>query len=582
MCGIAGEVNLKKINPINSGYLKTLCHRGPHNSSHVKVSENLNFYHTRLKIIDLTDQSNQPMVSDDKRFTISYNGELYNYLDLKKKLQRFGFKFKTNGDTEVFLNGFRKYGQNFFNLANGIFAVSIFDKIKNKLYLVRDFVGVKPLYYIYDDNKLVFASEIKTLLKSNNIKKEFNKSLINEFLYYKYISGNETLFKNIFQVDPGKVFCINLNNKKIKIERFSYYEFKEIERKHDINEAVKETEFLLNKSVALQLQSDASIGIQLSGGIDSTLLTEIANQHTKIKHLYCSTFKNYQKNELKYAKIVSKKININLNKVELNKKFFFNNIDKSIYHLDEPLNHPHSLAILQISQKAKKKVSVMLAGEGADELFFGYERYLKILKSKSNTSMIKNGAFLRTKDDLELYKIFQNKDFGDPHQNRLKILSKIKVKNKIKKFQIFETKTHLQSLLLRSDKMMMANSIEARVPFLDKDLFDYAINIDEKIKKSINQKKILKKILSKYAYKESFINRKKIGYLVPFNEWIISENKFTKELDDEILNELFDRKSLSILSDNIKKNKNVYSSAKFYWLLFNLKKFIKIFGVDIN
>tara|TARA_B110000238_G_scaffold137708_1_gene148414 strand:- start:2008 stop:3756 length:1749 start_codon:yes stop_codon:yes gene_type:complete len=582
MCGIAGEVNLKEISPINSGYLKTLCHRGPHNSSYVKASEKLNLYHTRLKIIDLTDHSNQPMVSGDKRYTISYNGELYNYLDLKKKLQNFGFKFKTNGDTEVFLNGFIKYGKNFFDLANGIFAVSIFDKINNKLYLARDFIGVKPLYYIHDDKKLVFASEIKALLKSNDIKKNLDKSLINEFLFYKYISGTQTLFKNIFQLEPGKVYSVNLNNKKIKIEKYSYYRFKETERKQTLNETVEETEFLLNKSVALQLQSDASLGIQLSGGVDSTLITEIANKNSKIKHLYCSTFKNYEKNEFKYAKIVSKKINVPLNKVELDKSFFFKNIDKSIYHLDEPLNHPHSLAILQISLKAKKKVSVMLAGEGADELFFGYERYLKILRSKSNISMIKNGAFLRTKDDLKLFKIFEKKDFGDPHQNRLKILDKIEVRNKIKKFQIFETKTHLQSLLLRSDKMMMANSIEARVPFLDKNLFNYSINIEDKIKKSINQKKILKKILSKYDYKDSFINRKKIGYLVPFNEWITSEKKFTKELEDEVLNELFDKKSLSMLTENIKKKNNVYSSAKFYWLLLNLKKFIKTFSVDIN
>ena len=179
--------------------------------------------------------------------------------------------------------------------------------------------------------------------------------MINEFLFYKYISGTQTLFKNIFQIEPGKVYSVNLNNKKIKIEKYSYYRFKETERKQTLNETVEETEFLLNKSVALQLQSDANLGIQLSGGVDSTLITEIANRNKKIKHLYCSTFKNYEKNEFKYAKIVSKKINVTLNKVELDKSFFFNNIDKSIYHLDEPLNHPHSLAILQISQKAKKK-----------------------------------------------------------------------------------------------------------------------------------------------------------------------------------------------------------------------------------
>jgi asparagine synthase (glutamine-hydrolysing) len=582
MCGIAGEINLRFENLINKDYLKTLCHRGPHSQSYFKASEKLNLYHTRLKIIDLSNQSNQPMLSSDNRYVISYNGELYNYLELKKKLQDFGFIFKTQGDTEVFLNGFIKYGKSFFSLANGIFAVAIYDKITHDLYLARDFIGVKPLYYTLKEDKFIFASEIKAILQSNSVDRKIDKSLINEFLFYKYISGNKTLFKNILRIEPGNIYKINLNNKKIKINKFPYYEFKEEEKKQSLPQTIVETESLINKSVAIQLQSDANIGIQLSGGVDSAIITEIANKIKDINYLYCSTFNGYSNNEFKYANIVSKKNNIQLNKIELDKSFFFKNWNKSIYHLDEPLNHPHSLAIMQIAKKATKKVSVMLAGEGADELFFGYERYMNIFQNNNSEFLVRNGAFLRTKDDLEFFNLLKNSKFGEPHKNRLEIFNKINIENKIKKFQLFETKTHLQSLLLRSDKMMMAHSVEARVPYLDKDLFNYSINISDKIKKANIQKIVLKKILSKYGYSSSFVNRKKIGYLIPFNQWINSQKKIVNELNDEILLQLFNRKYLEIIKNNISTNKNIYSSSKFFWLFLNLKKFIRIFEIDAS
>ena len=229
----------------------------------------------------------------------------------------------------------------------------------------------------------------------------------------------------------------------------------------------------------------------------------------------------------------------------------------------------------------QKKVSVLLTGEGADELFFGYERYRNILEKKvDNLDLIKNGAFLRSKMDLELFEKFKSNKFGDPHSNRLKLLDKINISNKIKKFQVFETQSHLQSLLLRSDKMMMANSIEARVPFLDKEIYNYALNLPDKIKKHSNQKIILKNILSNKGYSSKFVDRKKIGYIVPFNEWITKKAKFKKELINENLINLFDKKQLETLSTQLEHNKNIYSNAKIYWLMKNLSEFIDIFELN--
>jgi len=581
MCGIAGEINLSTNVVKRNFLLKKLSHRGPHHEAFIKIDNNICFYHTRLKIIDLSDKSNQPMISYDKRYTISYNGELYNYVELRKKLEKFGFFFKTNGDTEVFLNGFIKFGKNFFKIANGIFAVAIFDKKEKILYLARDFIGVKPLYYSLHKNNFFFASEIKAII--NNIShKKINKSVINEFLFYKYVSGKDTLVKNVYKLDPGKAYSIDLKEKKIKLKSFTYYQFKESANKQNIQETTLNIKALLTKSVNLQLQSDANLGIQLSGGVDSTLVTEIASRIKKIKFLYFSGFGDYKKDEYKYANFVSKKLDLKFKKNILEKNFFFKNLNKAIYHLDEPLNHPHSLAIYQISKNAKKNVSVMLAGEGADEIFFGYERYLQILKEKNKINFIKNGAFLRTKKDIEIYSIFKNEEFGDPHVNRNKIYGNINIENELIKFQIFETKTHLQSLLLRSDKMMMANSIEARVPFLDINLFNYALNINDKIKKNEEQKIILKKILSQFNYPKNFISRKKIGYTIPFNKWLETNKNYEKDLKTEALLTLFKNDDVNFLIEDLKNKNNMYSNAKIYWLLININKFINIFDLNIE
>ena len=578
MCGIAGQIDLNK--SLKQNYLinKSLSHRGPHFKKAIRLKENLIFYHTRLKIIDLSNDSNQPMSSQNSRYTIVYNGELYNFREIKKELEKKGYVFKTSGDTEVFLNGFIEFGLNFFKKINGIFAVSIYDKKLNCVYFARDFIGIKPLYYTVDNSSFAFSSELKTLVKIQKTKCKLNKDILNEFLFYKYITGNETLVKNIYKFDPGKVYKIDLNKKYIKLLTTSYYKFIEKNNNDNLNDATINFNNLFSKSINLQLQSDANLGIQLSGGIDSTLITEFAIKEKKIQNFYFSFFKNFKKDEFIYAKYVADKLNLKIKKIEHTKNFFTNNFNKSIFHLDEPLNHPHSVALLQISKIAQKKISVILTGEGADELFFGYERYKNVLNKKvSDLDLIKNGAFLRSKMDLELFEKFKSNKFGDPHLNRLNLLNKINVNNKIKKFQVFETHSHLQSLLLRSDKMMMANSIEARVPFLDKEIYNYALNLPDVIKKYRNQKLILKNILLKKGYSSKFINRKKIGYIVPFNEWLIKKNKFKKELINENLLNLFDKKKLETLSIQLEHNKNIYSNAKIYWLMKNLTEFIDIF-----
>lgn len=581
MCGIAGQLSLTKHIKQNFLINNSLSHRGPHNKKFLRLKRNLIFYHTRLKIIDLSDKSNQPMLSDNLRYTIVYNGELYNFKEIKKELENKGYIFKTNGDTEVFLKGFIEYGANFFKKINGIFAVSIYDKKLNCIYFARDFIGVKPLYYSFDKYNFIFSSELKTLVKIRDTKSQLNKKTLNEYLFYKYITGKETLVKNIFKFDPGKIYKIDLNKKFIKLENRKYFYFKEKINDDNLDKATENFYNLFSKSINLQLQSDANLGVQLSGGVDSTLITEFAIKQKKINHLFFSYFKNFEKDEFRYAKNVSNKLNLKFKKIEHTKNFFDKYLNKSIYHLDEPLNHPHSVAIYQISKVAKKKVSVLLTGEGADELLFGYERYKNIFQKKNNIlDLIKNGAFLRSDLDLKLFDKFSSNKFGDPHYNRIKLFNKIDVCNKIKKFQVFETQSHLQSLLLRSDKMMMANSIEARVPFLDQEIYNYTLNLSDKIKKNSKQKIILKNILIKEGYSDKFVNRRKIGYIVPFNEWITKKNKFKKELINENLLNFFDKKELQNLCIQLEQSKNLYSNAKLYWLMKNLSQFIDIFELN--
>ena len=201
-------------------------------------------------------------------------------------------------------------------------------------------------------------------------------------------------------------------------------------------------------------------------------------------------------------------------------------------------------------------------------------------KKISVLDLVKNGAFLRSKKDLELFEKFRSNKFGNPHSNRIKLFNKINVNNRIKKFQVFETQSHLQSLLLRSDKMMMANSIEARVPFLDFEIYNYALNLPDNFKNSKIQKPILKKILSDKGYPYNFVNRTKIGYIVPFNKWILQKKNFKKDLITDNLLNFFGKKELESLSFQLERNKNIYSNAKMYWLMKNLDQFINIFELN--
>jgi Asparagine synthase (glutamine-hydrolyzing) len=235
-----------------------------------------------------------------------------------------------------------------------------------------------------------------------------NKDLINEYLFYKYISGTKTLIKNIYQLEPGVICSIDLKNKNIKLNKKQYYYFKEEDNRDSIPEAVNKTKNLLEKSINLQLQCDANLGIQLSGGIDSTVIAEMANRKKNINYSYLNSFDNYELDESNYADKVSKKLSISLKKIKIDKKYFFKNLLKAIYFLDEPLNHPHSVAMLKISEIAKKNVSVVLAGEGADEIFYGYERYKTLNWNSDINKIIKNAEVSRKNSDLNKLKILQS------------------------------------------------------------------------------------------------------------------------------------------------------------------------------
>jgi len=367
MCGITGfNWNDKKlINKIT----KELSHRGPEYQGSYN-NQNISLGHRRLSIIDLSDAGKQPMSTADNNLKIVFNGEIFNYEELKKDLIKKGHSFKSNSDTEVLINGYSEYGKNILNKVNGQFSFAIYDKIKNKLFLARDQLGINPLYYYWDKKNFIFASEIKAIIPALD-KLEFDQEQLNNYFIYGYTNSSNSIFKNIYKLAPGSYMEFNLDKNKFKINR--YFEFK---YKYKNNEPTYE-EFLnlFEESVKSRLISDVPIGAFLSGGVDSSAVVAIASKYKKNLNTFSVSFDVDKFDESKYSKEISKKFKTKHRILKFNSKKLRSTIKKLVYHYDEPFGDPSAVPTFILSNFAKKHVTVSLSGDGADELFGGYTTY---------------------------------------------------------------------------------------------------------------------------------------------------------------------------------------------------------------
>jgi asparagine synthase (glutamine-hydrolysing) len=595
MCGITGIYSLKNIKNIEERILNmnaSIIHRGP-DSGGVYRDNNVVLGHRRLSIIDTREVSNQPMHSNSDSLHLVFNGEIYNFDEIKSQLN---YNFKTNSDTEVILAAVEERGLDWFiEQANGMFAMALYNSLTKSLFLVRDRLGIKPLYYYLDGNNLIFSSEIKAILSSGLIDAEFNDEAVDEYLANRYVRTPHTFFKNIFQVNPGTYLSAD---KELSVVENKYWDIPQsfnMSKEYDEAEILKELDAELNKAIQYRLIADVPLGTYLSGGVDSSLITAITalNKDEKV-NTYTIGFDEI--NEFEYSKVIADKYSTDHHETLMQKEDYMSNWERLINFKDAPLGVPNEIPLAVMSSKLKEKITVVLSGEGADELMGGYGRIYRAPFDYAieNTNETFYDYFISKYDYVPRH--MRDQLINTPRNYRKEFDEEIrssfeKSSNEESVFKFFH-KYHVKGLLQRVDMTTMQTSVEARVPFLDHNLIEFSYNnipydlklrwISEEAKnqaKSMNSsqysetldtpKYLLRKLSYNYLPKE-IVERKKIGFPVPLTEWFDNLESLAKELlpNADWLKE-------GVVNDLIKKSKTESRAGQILWMFINIELFKK-------
>ena len=632
MCGILGVINLKNNSQSFNRDLfikmnDTMVHRGPDGEGFLFASKDssekpslLNdrknliydeinqdrlvyLAHRRLSIVDLDIKAGQPMGTPDKKVWLTFNGEVYNHTELRAELEKKGYTFKTHhSDTEVILYSYMEWGQGFVHKLRGMFAIAVWDSRDDSLILIRDRVGIKPLYYTVHNDRLYFGSEIKAMIEDTSIPKELNKKGLYDYLSFLTVPAPNTLFKNIYKIPAGHKLIIKNGVVSELIEYWDVFD-EIVDLKNKSEEQIKE-ELIdeLKESVSLRMGADVPVGVFLSGGIDSSLnaalFTEMRNKPVSsfsVGYENDSDLTSYT-NEFKYSSLMAKQLNSDYHEKYLTQQMLIDFIPDLIHFQDEPIADPVCFPVYNVSKLAKENgVTVCQVGEGSDELFWGYSSwkvyyYLHLLNKLPVPSFLKKGLLWFIKkiksDQSPQYELLRRGANKEPifwsgaeaftEQQKRRMLSKEFLKEigdyssyeVIKSYrEKFLKKAHEKSflnwmaytdlklrlpelLLMRVDKMGMAVSLEARVPFLDHKFVSYALSIPSKFKtKKLESKYILKKAVEGILPHE-IIYRKKQGFGAPVHDWFmedLGENAKESILTENITNNNFNEEYLKTL-----------------------------------
>lgn len=602
MCGFVGYVNKEKNKQDNIKKMADLiAHRGPDSEGYY-CDRDIALGFRRLSIIDL-EGGTQPIYNKDKSKVIVFNGEIYNYRELKEELEEKGYKFKTKTDTEVILHGYEEYKEEILNKLRGMFAFVIYDTKEKELFAARDFYGIKPFYYTKMGGTLIFGSEIKSFLIHPHFRKELNTKMLEYYLTFQYSPGKETFFKNVYKLPPGHY--LKYKNGKLKVTK--YYEIKFEEDQNLTYEewkaGIKER---LEDSIKAHKISDVEVGSFLSSGVDSSYIAA----SSEVDKTFTVGFDNKKYSEISYAENLSKKINTkNINKI-ITKEEYFKNLPNILYYMDEPLADPSAIALYFVTKIASKNVKVSLSGEGADEIFGGYNIYQEplteswyykipypiryvlgsiasILPQKRGINFIVRrgkkledrfvgNAFIYNKKEIK--KILKTKPKTNGYTDLTKkYYEKIEDKDDITKMQYIDFNFWLVGdILLKADKMSMANSLEVRVPFLDRPLIDYALGLPVEFKTDkYKTKKIFRDIASE-VLEDKVSNKKKLGFPVPIREWMKEEDTYKNiKILFEKDKKFFKTKKIIKLLDEHKRGKK--DNSRKIWTIYVFLLWYEIF-----
>ena len=621
MCGIVGQLNFDNT-PVSPVILKKMTdvikHRGPDGEGHW-IDENVGLGHRRLSIIDLSPAGHQPMISADYRYVLTYNGEIYNFLELRTELEAKGYWFRSQSDSEVVLSALAEWGSEALLKFNGMFALAFWDRKEKKLLLARDRYGIKPLYYFQNDKKLVFGSEQKAILEQPSFDRVINKKALLEYFTFQNIFTDQTLLEGIHLLQPGHFATLDLqkSDKALKFTQYWDYHFREPDSPVDKREYIEELDRLFQQAVNRQLVSDVELGSYLSGGMDSGSITAIAaSNFPYLKTFTCGfdlssasgmelAFDERTKAEAMSAKFKTEHYEMVLKAGDMERC-----LPDLAWHLEEPRvgqSYPNFYA----AKLASKFVKVVLSGAGGDELFGGYPwRYYRGATAKNFDQYIDDYYLYwqRLVDNRELQNLFKpiwgdvkdvwTRDIFESvfsnHSNTLE-----RPEDYINHSLYFEAKTFLHGLFVVEDKLSMAHSLETRVPFMDNDLVDFAMQcpinlklnkLDEVVRVNENEvgiktnlyynktndgKQILRDMMSGYIPKD-IVESKKQGFSSPDASWFKGES--IRFVESKLLNqhspiyEPLDYASVKVLLDQHLRGEQ--NRRLLIWSLLNIEAWI--------
>lgn len=630
MCGICGIYNFGSLASVDASAVKSMCdsilHRGPDDSG-IFVDGPIGLGHRRLSIIDISD-GHQPMFNEDRTAAIVFNGEIYNYQDLRPDLEHRGHHFASHSDTEVIIHAYEEYGEGCVDLLRGMFAFAIWDARKHALFVARDRLGVKPFYYTVQESGFIFGSEIKAILANRIVRPSLNEAVLPHYFSNRFAPIGETFFQGIHRLPPGCYGWVKRDGLKIS----EYWDLPvgdgfSDNATHSFNEqrAVSEFSHLFEESVRLRLMSDVPLGMFLSGGIDSSAIcaamSGMADQRIKT---FSVGFAERSANEFHYARLVSDAFATDHHEVQITPEDFFTVLPRMIWHEDEPIAHPSSIPLYYVSQLAKQHVTVVLTGEGSDELLGGYYRYPKTIMNLQLGSIyakafpetlrqaIREGLVARSSTHRLFYKLSRTflarcpdieslyfDNFAVFHAMELRQLfvndhimdidpyneltafwnTHSDQRDLLQRMLYADIKTYLVELLMKQDQMSMAASIESRVPFLDHRLVEFAFGLPSHLKIRHFKTKYLLRQAMKGRLPVEIISRPKMGFPVPLAQWF--RGQFAAFPERLLCNERF-RERLIFRDDYILRLLNEHrsgmrSNADRLWLLMNFEIWCRIF-----
>ena len=616
MCGIVGFTNkINNSNKVIVDMMDKIRHRGP-DAEGSYIDSDIVLGHRRLSIIDVSSSGDQPIFNEDGSLVIVFNGEIYNYREIRQKLINAGHIFKTNTDTEVLIHGYEEYGEKLLNMLRGMFSFVIWDKNKKELFGARDFFGIKPMYYAIMGKTFMFGSEIKSFLPHPDFKKELNTTALENYLTFQYSPASETFFKNVYKLMPAHYFI--LKDGKLQIKRYWDVNFN-ADEKPALEDWVQRISETFKDSVNAHKIADVEVGSFLSSGVDSSYAAAVA----EVDKTFTVGFGNDEKyNEIGWAKEFSKAIGKENTSKVITPEEYWGSLEKIQYHMDEPLADPSAVALYFVCNIASEKLKVVLSGEGADEIFGGYNVYSDpdgtlydklpmslrksigsiaeklpakrgvnffVRKGKTVEERFIGNAYIFTPEERKnLLKI--TTDAPHPMELTKPYYSRVKGKDDVTKMQYLDLHMWMAGdILLKADKMSMANSLELRVPFLDKEVMALAEKIPTKYRVTHQNRTDDTKYITKYAMRlaakkdttdgtAKTAAKKKLGFPVPIRVWLKEDKYYNivrEEFESKASEKFFNKEPLIKLLDDHRSGKA--DNSRRIWTVFIFLIWYKVY-----